>query len=1602
MFFILSFIKLFLLPKPQPTPKNLSSGNFVTLASPQDLTLTAVSKNDSGISPQSTFILKSQQPLDTSVLSETLKIFPEIPFSVEAKNNRQWLITLKNPMVKGKIYRFTIPSLVGSVQAQELTWAFQVETPLQIIGSFPANKATAVPLNSSIEIYLNQLEFNFNQSAFSIDPSVPGRFEIHQTAVVFIPEKLQPQTLYTVTLKSGTSLKDKSQVIDKDFTFQFETSSENKESLKRFEFTRTLIETSPDKQPVILLESWNSPSSSAKLRVYRLNSSDFSACLEKQIKIPTWARFSYTYHRCPTSASPIIDTDIPINRPSENYSQSYVDVPQKLEAGFYLVELDNPDSPPSQAMLQITPISWYSWYGSRESLLWLNHTISKTKLAGVSVSINNQLLGLSDNQGLLKFSTPETINKLTPTILTLKTQSDTAFGLIDFHNQWYSDSLSRVNAAKYWSYLYFDRQLYQPTDKIQFWGIAKGRQNNLPKIKVKLLPEMFNFWDPQPFSTASIYEKEISLSSDGTFKDSFDLQDFSPGYYSVGIFDGETFIGQKSFNVEAYFKPAFQISAVPDKVAIFASQKNQIRLNAKYYDGTPLSQAVLTWSYYYDNKSKSGEITTDSSGHATLDIPTAYNESNYWPKSVSVNIRPKIDQETAISTDAYFLVFGPKIDLTSKTTWKNNQALVAITATKINIDQRQTKPWEKNEPLPNAKVSISVDRVWYESIEDGDTYDPINKINRKKYRYERRSENTSQGEVTTDSQGQAGYNFAAANNNQYEINLNSVDDEGKTEKLQDFLYAGSNSYQEGFTISVDKEKYKTNETISLSLTDNGQPSPQESPNQYLILSFQNGQIFDVVIQSQNQHQLQFKPEFIPNFYIKSAWFDGNTYRLSQNFKHFSGGDALGIFYDIDEKKLEISATPDKTKYAPGENVSLKISVKNRQNQPEKAKVLISVVDDAMSYLQGTNSPDILSNLYAPLPEGVVFSFSSHPSPQMSNAAEGGGGGDGFRDNLVDTASFSQVETDSNGTASLTFKVPDNITSWRLSTIAITSNLLAGDNQTVFPVSKPIFVNVISVNDFLTSDKPLIQAIAYGDAITPGTNVKYTFKIPSLGVNSEEITKPAFTPVQFQLPPLKAGSHRLEVWAQVGSQKDGIPRILNVSDTRLVQEKTDLVNLDNEYKTNLTSALPIKALVIDRSRASYLSYLEDSSDLNYYGKNERIDRLAAQSLAKTLLNQYFASDYSVDENFGNYLREGYALLPQGTVDPVLSAKIAATKLPSVDKNSLKNYFQKVITTEKSIEIVSAAYWGLAEINEPILSSIQSLSDQKNTPLGKIYLGLAASALGDHQTADKILKTLKFKNEKPYIYCQISSDKNDNITASALSLILAARAGDLDLFNGLYRYLNSNRSQENLHLLEPIISLSSSLKQIPNKEAIFEYQLDGKTTTQKLENHVFSLTILPSQLSQFKIKPVSGQLSLSLRWWQKLDPNFKQNPDLKLSLNAKPVTLSGTKLYEITLIPHISQTLNGSYLISVNLPSGLKFLDSVYSLLPQNETNSNLSWPIFTNSNHLVFSTYTGSTFRFYAKAVNQGTFTFEPGSIYHSQAADNISLSDKPEDVVISN
>ncbi len=143
-------------------------------------------------------------------------------------------------------------------------------------------------------------------------------------------------------------------------------------------------------------------------------------------------------------------------------------------------------------------------------------------------------------------------------------------------------------------YLFTDRAIYRPEQRIEFKGLAlKKYPNHAPKllqnqhIKLSLL-------DPQG---RRIESQNFSLNAFGTFSGSFLIPKKSLlGRYELKAEEG--LIGRKFIHVQAYKRPKFEITFAPLKRSYRLGDRITIHGEAKSYTQSPIDQGKVRYHVY--------------------------------------------------------------------------------------------------------------------------------------------------------------------------------------------------------------------------------------------------------------------------------------------------------------------------------------------------------------------------------------------------------------------------------------------------------------------------------------------------------------------------------------------------------------------------------------------------------------------------------------------------------------------------------------------------------------------------------------------------------------------------------------------------------------------------------------------------------------------------------------------------------------------------------------------------------------------------------------------------------------------------------------------
>lgn len=1578
----------------------------LTSALAAEINLEPTQADRAGVDPASQFLVKTSTYIDPKIVAKNISVQPEIEFNVEEQKNTNQIKLIPNaPLAENKVYRFTL-DLPGS---SPLKWAFQTKGTFKVNSTLPRDQSTGVPTNTGIEVTFSHAGFADLNKYFEITPQVKGRFEEHKKTAVFVPDSLQPGTVYTVKVKKGLKLGGSDVALAEDLVFQFETQDPTQHNTNDayIEFYNNTMEFPSTSAPVLPIGYYSAKGNAApqvKVSFFKYQKGeDYIKSIQEREKIPSWAYFSRGVYQAEHKGLEKVlsfDTDL-----KKYGGEHFIELPQTLTPGYYLGEVSL-GTMTRQVWVQVTDLAVYAAVGEDETLVWAHNQLNGAPLTEGIVSLSGHVgEGKTDENGLVSMPTPPLENNNAYVVVKGKDQEAVAV----LKPTWFGPLMgnqdqTEASTQDYWKYIYLDRGLYQPNDTVSFWGLVKSRKEGL-KQPGQLTVALTQWKESQE---EVILEEKMLAVENQVFSGEMKLPNLIPGYYQITVRLDDLTLMQQGFDVQTYIKPSYRIDVETEKNAVFVGDTLDINVATACFEETPVPRVKL--NYYLDQP---GEITTDERGQGKITYkPTYQSEYSDVVQYRYLSINATLPESGPISTATSIIVLNNDLEIEAEGAIRDHQGQVNITTDRLTVDkvnQGEKDYWEEDafflEKAVRVPVTVAVFRQEWTREEDGEYYDFVNKKVVQKYRYQERRVPVTKEQVVTDNTGKARFNFKAEEEKSYYVELSAMDGNNNQTENEIFLFGGQNPQDENnnWYYLDDGEfgaaRYQEGENVRLTVKNNEQKLPDRE-NGYLFYTAKRG-IMDYRIQDTGVYSAKFNRRDIPNYWVSGVYFDGKNYHMTP--------EQL-VAYDEKAKALDIKITTDKKEYRPQDKVQVNVEVRDQRGRPAPATVNLNLVDEAL-YQLSPQEVNLLGSIYSDyISSGVILTGSTHQDPTRfsGGGAEHGGEGGSGRQDFKDTAFFETIHTGADGKATVTFTVPDNLTSWRLTYQGITPDLEGMSGTAKINVRLPFFTDLVLNENYLAGDRPVINLRSLGSALKVDAQVNYRVQVVEEAGKKEILSKnlsaSAFDTVPVQLPALEPGDYQITVRAAGNRLEDTITRTFQVAESYMTQEKVNFAPLTTESKVEAATNKPVTITFADTTRSQYLSALCSLA----YLEGSRIEQKLAPYVAISLLQEHFEEFTGLPDeleklDLSSYQTPdgGIAILPYGSSDLEVSVLIAPWSEEYFDVDALKSYFFKIINDpQESRERGIMALYGLTSLEEPVLQEVVLAASEKDLSLTeKLYLVLSLNQLGDEQPARKILKgLLQEYGETNGPYMQINSGNNkDDMTK--LTGLTALAAGRLNFAESslLLRYVMENPPQNELNYLEQITFIEEGLDKMTDVSTSFTYILEGKKKQVKLPaGEIHSLTLTPDKLKALSFENIQGKVGMTWNYQEKYTP-LKSSSTEGVTI-ARDYLVAGktTRQFNAGDLVEIKVSWNiggkapdGVYQITDYLPSGLKLVERPYEW---GVTKHDIGWPIEVEGQKVAFAVTEKGSFNYYARIVNPGSFTAQNMTLHHVKSGKIYSMT----------
>ncbi len=648
--------------------------------------------------------------------------------------------------------------------------------------------------------------------------------------------------------------------------------------------------------------------------------------------------------------------------------------------------------------------------------------------------------------------------------------------------------VSLGETTPYLQYLFTDRPVYRPAQKVYYKGIVRERVENDYRVppfesaRVALI-------DPED---KQIAEQEVRINERGTFSGEFNLPSELPlGGYSFRVTylrDGQevlTGLGDVAggFEVQEYRKPEFRLKLEPAQEVYLRGETVTFRLQADYYFGAPVAQATVKYYIYkrflwgepwwededeyrdlymsedeeeleyggYGELLEQGETTTNQQGEAFIRIRArAHAEPCSYAVEVEVTDLSLRTEEASASADVY--PAAVRLDWRTDNWWVEPGQTAQFTL-------RATHPRTK-QPLA-MPVRVAAYRVRW--------------VRLKGNQWKRQDSLLWTRTLRTGTQGQVNVELTPPSEGEYLLRASATDGQGRSTQSEQWVSVFTSSYRgetlgarQTLEVSLDRKTYRPGQQARVLIRSS-------VPDAEVWLTLEGRKVFgSQVVRLRNGVgvvELPAEWQYAPNAYVCANLVNRKTLiRVQKLFRVTPQG-----------KILQVEVVPDKERYLPDEEATYTIRTRDDEGKPVSAEVALGVVDEAIYAIVPDYTPDIRRFFWGASPNAVATSVSFGREYAAGAAKETAAGemDEEIRRRFEDTAFWgAHIVTDSNGEAQVRFKMPENLTQWRATARAVTADTAVGTVRSYVRTFKPLLVR-LQIPRFLTQgDRVVVSGVVH--------------------------------------------------------------------------------------------------------------------------------------------------------------------------------------------------------------------------------------------------------------------------------------------------------------------------------------------------------------------------------------------------------------------------------------------------------------------------------------------------------------------------------------------
>ncbi|HCU25357.1 MAG TPA: hypothetical protein DF383_10080 [Deltaproteobacteria bacterium] len=684
---------------------------------------------------------------------------------------------------------------------------------------------------------------------------------------------------------------------------------------------------------------------------------------------------------------------------------------------------------------------------------------------------------------------------------------------------------------RYRTFLYTERPLYRPGQKVYFKGIIRPQDADERYLPPRPMRVSWSVEDPKNNTLA---EGETEANAMGSFWGEFELGDSADlGYYRVtATVAGREF--SQSFEVDEYRKPEFKVEILPGEPRYFAGDKIEFSIDTQYYFGAPVAADIdytLYKSSYYYVPPGEGLLPDLWEGEDSYGGYGEYLEEGKGRSDAQGRLKVAFSSQKSEEDQRYTLRVTAT-DIANRQVKGENSVIVTAGDFFFRTSTAQFLAFPK-KPFPLTVIARDYDgKPRAEDFEvrwEREVWDPV----ARRYDYQKSGKLSGQ----TRASGETTVDLLFERGGYYRLAVTGKDDKGRRVRFNDSVWvSGSAEDSEDFAawqelrVIAEKKQYNAGETAKLFIV-----GPVK--NGKVLVSIEGARIHRYSVETLDGFsktlEIPLPKEWVPNVYVsvtaigKKEFYEGMVELAVSPREYF----------------LNVEIEPDAQTYRPGGNISYKVSTKDMQGKPVSAEISLGVVDESI-YALKADSTDIKNFFWGPRENRVAtnYSFSGYYSGGVEKEDQ-----NLLRRNFKDTAYWvPAIQTNEAGEAHAAFTLPDNLTTWRATVLGVTAETAVGQQTNKVIASKELIARIAVPRFFTERDQVRLKAMIHNYTDKPQT-LRVTLGLEGMDFANPKdgettnmtIAAQGVGAFDFTVLPKLAGNAKIQLLAKNAEVSDGV-------------------------------------------------------------------------------------------------------------------------------------------------------------------------------------------------------------------------------------------------------------------------------------------------------------------------------------------------------------------------------------------------------------------------------------------------------------------------------